>query len=140
MGTFMGDVKSVFAKARTTVHDIQVEDMCSAIVTFTSGATATVNSMTSIKPAFKHRIEVHGTKGTVIMNGEYDKIMFWDVEGEEKIDEFGPFGVTDICDPHDFPMDRHIANLRDAIRAVQSGGKQPPLLDGHAFLKSELLR
>lgn len=140
MHTFMGEVKSVFAKARTAYHDIQVEDICSAIITFSSGATATVNSMTCIQPAFKHRIEVHGTKGTVMMNGEYDKIVFWQVEGEEKIDEIGAFGVTDIVDPHFFPMDRHIANLRDAILAVKSKGQRAPLLDAEAFLKSELLR
>lgn len=140
MHTFMGDAKSVFAKARTALHDIDVEDICSAIVTFNSGATATVNSMTCIQPAFKHRVEVHGSKGTVVMNGEYDKIIFWDVKGEPKVDDFGAFGMTDISDPHGFPMDRHIANLRDAIGAVRSGGQKKPLLDADAFLKSELLR
>ena len=40
--------------------------------------------------------KVHGTKGTVIMNGEYDKIIFWDLEDdEEKIDLFPTIGVTD---------------------------------------------
>jgi len=140
MQTFMGDAKSVFAKARTAYHDIEVEDICSAIITFKSGATATVNSMTCIQPAFKHRVEVHGTGGTVIMNGEYDKILFWDVSGEEKEDIIGSFGVTDIVDPHFFPMDRHKANLQDAINAIHSNGRQQPLLDAHAFLKSELLR
>jgi predicted dehydrogenase len=141
MTHFMGDADTVFAKARTAgVHDISVEDLCSALVTFKSGATATVTAATCIKPAFKHRIEVHGTKGTVMMNGEYDKIVFWDVEGEEKIDDLGSFGITDICDPHGFPMDRHIQNLEDFVNAVRSGGKEKPMLDGAEFLKSEVFR
>jgi len=142
MTLFMGEAESVFAKARRAgVHEnMSVEDLCSAIVTFKSGATATVTSATCINPAFKHRIEIHGTKGTVMMNGEYDKIVFWNVEGEEKIDELGSFGVTDIVDPHGFPMDRHIANLQDFVNAVQSAGKLKPQLNAKEFLKSEIVR
>ena len=53
------------------------------------------------------------------------------------MDEFGSIGVTDIVDPHFFPMDRHMSNLDDAIAAVR--GLKKPLLDAEAFLgKSHL--
>ena len=48
--------------------------MVTAIVEFENGATGNVVSSTCIMPAFKHRVEIHGTKGTAIMNGEYDKV------------------------------------------------------------------
>ena len=70
------------------------------------------------------------------MNGEYDRILFWDLPGEDPVDCIGEVGLTDIVDPHFFPMDRHIANLQDAIDAIRE--KRPPKLDAVAFLKSEV--
>ena len=48
--------------------------MVNALVTFENGMTGNIISSTCIYPAFKHRIEVHGEKGTAMMNGEYDQV------------------------------------------------------------------
>lgn len=137
-----GNVKKIFAKSRTAKHVIEVEDMVTAIVEFDNGATGNIVSSTCIMPAFKHRVEIHGTKGTAIMNGEYDMIIFWDLEGDdEKIDLFPTMknSVVDISDPHFFPIERHRANLEDALDYIE-GKKDQPLVSGPEALKTELIR
>eukprot|EP01051_Picozoa_sp_SAG22_P010793 SAG22_NODE_992_length_6129_cov_5.002488_1_plen_402_part_00 len=139
MGGQCGRVKTVTANSRTAKHDIEVEDMVTAMMTWENGVTGNIIASTCIKPAFKHRVEIHGTKGTVMMNGEYDKIIFWDLDDDpEKIDLFPTLGVTDIVDPHFFPIERHRLNLDDAIAAIE--GKHEPLVSGPEALKTELIR
>ncbi len=83
----------------------------------------------------KSRIEVHGTKGSAIFNGEYDELYLWEVDGDdEQIDAPEGFQFKDITDPYLFPMCRHGDALQDAIKAVENGTK--PMVDGEEGLKA----
>ena len=74
----MGPVKSVMGCCRTMVHDIEVEDTACLTLEYENGAIGTVQGTTSVNPGYPRRIEIHGTKGTVVL--EEDRIVIWDVE------------------------------------------------------------
>lgn len=130
-----GPAESVFGKTKTAFHDIETEDLANAIVTFESGALGVITSSTCFQPPLKSRIEVHGTKGTAIFNGEYDELYLWDLKDDpNRIDAPEGFGFKDLSDPRLFPMERHSANLQDSIDALKN--KRPPLVTGEEALKS----
>lgn len=66
----LGDVVSVAARTRTALHEIEVEDTAVACLEFGSGAIGTVEAATSAYPGFARRIEVSGTEGTVVLEGD----------------------------------------------------------------------
>ena len=76
------DVVSVSAKTAVRAHDhIEVEDTCAAILTFESGALGVLQACTSITPDTQQRLELHGTKGTIILEGTEDVwIKHWETE------------------------------------------------------------
>ncbi len=63
----MGPVAEVTAVCTTQAHQIEVEDTALAILRFTSGAVGTIMSSTAAFPGFPQRLEITGTKGTVII-------------------------------------------------------------------------
>ncbi len=66
-----GPVTSVFAHARTAAHDrIEVEDNVCATVEFASGAIGTIMASTSCYPGFPARLALHGTAGSLIIEGD----------------------------------------------------------------------
>lgn len=67
----LGDVESVSAFKATLTHSgIEAEDNAVAILKFRSGALALFEASTSIVPAQPRRIEINGTKGTVILEDD----------------------------------------------------------------------
>ena len=129
-----GPVESVYAKTRTAFHKIETEDYGVAIVTFSSGALGVIESSTAVKPSMKSRVEIHGTQGSAIINGEWDQIFLWNVGDDERIDASGDFGFTDIDDPRGMPEDRHGLLFADINAAIREG--RPPQMTGREALKS----
>ena len=78
----VGPVRSVTGRVATTQHAIEVEDTATALVSFESGAMGVIESTSSIKPALKSRLELHGDHGTIVANAQYDQILFWNVGGQ----------------------------------------------------------
>lgn len=129
-----GPVESVYAKKRTALHDIETEDYAVAVVTFSNGALGLIESSTAVKPALKSRVEIHGTQGSAIINGEWDETYLWDVGDDEKIDAPAGFRFTDINDPRGMPEDRHGLLFADITAAIKD--KRPPQVTGKEALKS----
>lgn len=77
----MGGVRAVQAITRTATHDIEVEDVAAAIVEFRSGAIGVIQGATCLYPGFAERVEVHGTAGSVIVEG--DRIKLWQADERE---------------------------------------------------------
>jgi UDP-N-acetyl-2-amino-2-deoxyglucuronate dehydrogenase len=65
-----GPVARVSAAVGTLVHEIKVEDTAAAVIEFTSGAIGTIEATTSLYPGYPRRLEVTGSKGTVILEDE----------------------------------------------------------------------
>ncbi|WP_163276058.1 Gfo/Idh/MocA family protein [Cellulomonas iranensis] len=65
-----GPVARVQAAAATRLHDIEVEDVVCATLTFTSGALGTLAASTAVAPGFPARLALHGTAGSVVVEGD----------------------------------------------------------------------
>ena len=65
-----GPVARVSATVATRVHDIEVEDTAAALLEFTSGAIGVIEATTSLFPGYPRQIEVTGSEGTVIVEGD----------------------------------------------------------------------
>ena len=58
------------ALARTTVHQIEGEDLALALLEFESGAVASLEATTCAWPGYPRRVEISGTEGTVVVEGD----------------------------------------------------------------------
>jgi UDP-N-acetyl-2-amino-2-deoxyglucuronate dehydrogenase len=130
----MGDVTSVWSKAITALHDIEVEDTAVAALEFSSGAIGTLEAATSAYPGQPRRLEVTGSEGTIILEG--DRIAsanlrtpLPDLVGEKaKADDERSASPT-ISDARG-----HRKMIEDLLLAIESDGT--PLCDGHQARRS----
>lgn len=77
----MGDVEEVFAYCATRAHErIDVEDLCMATLKFKNGALGLLEASTVANPGFYTRIDINGSRGTVILQN--NTVQEWKVEGE----------------------------------------------------------
>jgi len=65
-----GPVRRVFARAAAKLHSIQVEDTAVAVLEFASGAFGTLEATTSAYPGYARRLELTGSEGTAILDGD----------------------------------------------------------------------
>lgn len=125
----MGPVRSVMGRVATQKHDIEIEDTATAVVNFESGAMGIIESTSSVRTAFKSRLELHGDRGTVVANAQYDKFLLWEVEGDEgRVDVEPSLKLTDIDDPWAYPQSRHRIQLQDMVDAIRED--RDPVLTG----------
>ena len=81
---FMGDVDSIFGNIATLTHQyLEGEDNGQAVLQFKTGAMGVIEASTSVRPAQARRIEIHGEKGSVVLDGDELKIWHED-QTEEK--------------------------------------------------------
>jgi predicted dehydrogenase len=136
----LGDVKSVYAKALTALHDIEVEDTVVATLEFACGAVGTLEAATSAYPGYPRRVELTGTEGTVVI--EADRLVAADLrktgEGFGVAPQSGegkPGAASHVVSD----LSGHREILADFLRAVETGGT--PLCDGREGRRSvELAR
>jgi UDP-N-acetyl-2-amino-2-deoxyglucuronate dehydrogenase len=124
----VGPVRSVIGRVATKQHDIEVEDTATALVSFENGAMGVIESTSSIKPALKSHISLHGDRGTIVANAQYDQILFWDVDGKTAPDVERNVQLGDIDDPWAYPQVRHRIQLQDMVDAIRDG--REPVLTG----------
>jgi len=84
----MGDVRRVYAKTKTALHQIESEDTVVATLEFRNGAIGTLEAATSVYPGYNRRIELTGSEGTLIL--EQDRIIAADLR---------KVAQTSVCDP-----------------------------------------
>jgi predicted dehydrogenase len=124
-----GPVRSVIGRVATKAHNIEVEDTATALVSFESGAMGVIESTTSIKPAMRSRLEIHGERGTIVANAQYDQILFWNIDGHsEGVPVEQQVELGDIDDPWAFPQTRHRIQIQDMVDAIREN--RDPLLTG----------
>jgi predicted dehydrogenase len=125
----VGPVRSVVGRVATKFHDIDVEDTATALVSFENGAMGVIESTTSINPAMRSRIEIHGEHGTIIANAQYDQFLFWNIKGKNDDVELEPkVELGDIDDPWSFPQIRHRIQIKDMVDAIRED--RDPVLTG----------
>ncbi len=71
-----GPVRTVYAQVRTAAHDrIEVEDVAAATLTFASGAIGTLVATTAAFDGLPVRLDLFGTAGTAILEGDAVKLL-----------------------------------------------------------------
>lgn len=122
----MGDPHAVFGKTRTTLHNIEGEDLGMAIVTFKSGALGTIQGSTAMYPGYPERLEVFGTNGSVILEG--GEILHWELKGEESMFPSNAAQGSGASDPMAIGHAGHKLQIQDMMEAVLE--QRNPIVDG----------
>ncbi len=122
----MGDIRSVSALCKTMVRNIEVEDTACIAVEYENGAIGTIQATTSVVPGYPRKIEICGTKGTIVL--EESRIIRWDVNGETlPADKVQPFEAVGHNDPQSIGIDKHQMQIEDFVKAVTEDRK--PFVD-----------
>ena len=130
----IGDVARVQAKAVTALHQIEVEDTVVAALEFRNGAIGTLEAATSVYPGYPRRIELTGSEGTIVLEGDHitaadlraplDDLRLMKAD-ESQIRASSPV-VADVSG--------HRRIMEDFLQAIQRNGR--PLCDGHEGRRS----
>ncbi len=121
----MGPVKSVYAKTKTLARNIEVEDSGVALLEFHNGAYGVIEASTVTYPGLPARLDIHGTTGTLSIEG--DKMVFLHVEGEEpEIESDADTGGA--SDPTDIDVTPFVRQFTDIVDAIKTG--RQPLVSG----------
>jgi UDP-N-acetyl-2-amino-2-deoxyglucuronate dehydrogenase len=149
----LGDVNRVYAKTMTALHKIEVEDTAIATLSFANGAIGTLEATTSVYPGWPRRVEITGTKGTVVVendaivsvelttpptepppnvtgnaNASSSSPIVSDVRGHQRvIEDFARAiegNTTPLCDGRDGR--RSVALVEAAYRSARTGEAETP--------------
>jgi predicted dehydrogenase len=129
----MGGVKRVCGLVRTSTHAIESEDLGVAVVEFANGAVGVIEGSTAIQPGFKERVEIHGQKGSVILEG--GNITAWKVEGCNEADYVDEVKVS--YGSTSSPAISHVnhkAQLEEIVASIQKNTDS--FVNGEEGLKS----
>jgi predicted dehydrogenase len=108
-------------------HKIESEDVVSAVLRYSSGATGVIQASTAFWPGYTERTEFHGVKGTAVIAG--DKLTVWDVEDDSG--EPAPVAqpaLSGSSDPMAIPLEPLERQFRDFGKAIAEG--REPLVSG----------
>ncbi|HIE18796.1 TPA: Gfo/Idh/MocA family oxidoreductase, partial [Candidatus Bathyarchaeota archaeon] len=104
----MGPPKYLWAQIDAVAHKIEVEDLAVAAIRFENDALGVIEGSTATYPGLPTQLEIHGTKGTAIIEGEVLKR--WSVLGEkEVIVEKAKEGLQSWARPELVPATNHAA-------------------------------
>jgi predicted dehydrogenase len=119
----IGAVEEVFGYWRTpALHKIESEDLVSAVMRYSNGASGVIQASTALWPGYPERIEIHGTQGSAIITG--DQLTSWDVR-----DDHGPAapiaakaasGASDPMAISLAPFERQFLDFADACETSRA--------------------
>jgi len=138
---FMGDVAEVYGKINTYKHGdhIEVEDSAAAVITFTSGAMATLEASTAASPSLGVQIRVTGETGasaslTEFPEGSDGRVDLWAVSETISSEPAHPEGIlanVDLATINGRLIPHHTTQVRDFVQALRDG-KEPAITGGDA--------
>lgn len=134
----MGQPDRLWAQVDTVAHKIEVEDLAAAAIRFKNGALGIIQGSTATYPGLPTRLEVHGTKGMAIVEGEV--LRKWSVMGEEEVKvERVKEGLASWASPELVPATNHASLIRDFAEAVLEN--REPYVNGEEGRRSiEVIR
>lgn len=114
----VGPVASLYGKSKAVLRNIEVEDTAISLLQFKNGAMGLLEITTTAYQGQGQRLEIHGEKGTLVI--EEDDITRLDIAGESvELPDFPPFQVI---------PDGHRLQIRDMALAVQAN--KSPIIPG----------
>jgi len=121
----MGPVDSLQAYIATLGHSIEVEDTAVAVLRFKNNALGVIYGSTASFPGHFRRIEITGTKGTVIQVENSFKVWQFADHSEADNEIFNRFshieGGGGVSDPGAIPFEPHSKNIAAFIDSVETG-------------------
>ena len=124
----MGPVEGIAAYSGNRLHEaIEGEDTLVAALKFKSGALGVIEAATSVFPGFKRRLEITGTQGTAILDG--DNITTWALRDGSTNPVPPSKDVADgSADPMAIDCEGHRRVMEDFAAAIQENRR--PFVDG----------
>jgi UDP-N-acetyl-2-amino-2-deoxyglucuronate dehydrogenase len=123
-----GPVRRVSGRTATRVHAIEVEDTAAALLEFESGAFGTIHATTAAYPGFPRRLEVTGTKASVVHEEPARAATVADATPHRRIiEDFIDAVKTNrrpACDGAEGR--RSVAVIEAIYRSARSGGSETP--------------
>jgi UDP-N-acetyl-2-amino-2-deoxyglucuronate dehydrogenase len=137
---FAGPVASVFGHTDRKHHlGIEAEDTALALLRYRNGACGVIEAATSIAPGFARRVELHGQRGSIILDG--NDISVWQVEGTgdeeialERLRGLAKDASDGASDPMKLDVAGHCHQFGDFVAALREG--RPPVIDGREALRA----
>jgi len=127
-----GEPSEVRSFATTTpVHRMETEDLVCAAVRFANGALGVVQATTAAYPGFPERVELIGTNGTALLEGNALRVELVDGARFDLKSDAGAAGAG--ADPMAFPHDWHRGVLADFLDAIEED--RPPRVNGAEALR-----
>ena len=123
----MGPAVEVIGRTATAFHQIETEDLGVAIVRFQSGALGVIEGTTAAYPGFSERIELHGDRGSVILNEGKEQVE-WYLRDQEPVVEGSDAELGYARNPASVSAAGHTAQFWDFYAAIQENRR--PALDG----------
>ena len=132
-----GPARRVTAKAAAALHRIEVEDTSVALVEFASGALGTLEAATSVYPGYSRRIELTGSNGTLILDG--DDLVAIDLQDrrDDERPSLGSAATVSAASPVVADVSAHVRVFQDFLDAVAS--RRAPCCDGPGGRRSVAL-
>ncbi len=134
----IGPVDSLQAYVATLAHNIEVEDTGAAVLQFRNKALGVIYGTTASFPGQFRRLEITGTKGTVIQVENSFKVWQFADQTEADNEIFNTFsqieGGGGVSDPGAIPFKPHAKNIAAFIDSVETG--KPFEIDGSEARKS----
>jgi len=133
---YMGPVETIYGYAATLARKIEVEDTSVAVLRFKNGALSVIEGTTSVFPeTIPPRIELHGQKGSIMIEGE--EIKRWVVEDKDgkekdKLSELKASGEIS-SQPIDV-MSGHTIQIKDMVEAIKQD--REPIVNGEEGRRS----
>lgn len=130
----LGDVESVFAKATTSLVNIETEDVAVATMKFRNGALGIVEATTAARPKdLEGSISILGEKGAVVVGGfAVNEIVTWNFKDSQ------PGEIEKIQKANENPPSvygfGHHTYLNHVVECIKENG--PALVDGLAGRRS----
>ncbi|KAB1654028.1 Gfo/Idh/MocA family oxidoreductase [Pseudoclavibacter chungangensis] len=142
---FLGEPVEVYGSAGAFVLSdaIEVEDTAAAVITFASGAVATLSATVAASPNLGSEITVTGTSGATVSIGEYPEgsdadIELWAVPGEERAhSELASGGFRpdkSVAEVNASLGHLHRMQIEDFVAALREG--REPAVTGAQALRS----
>ena len=136
----MGPVAKVQAFTATLAHKrIEVEDVATATLTFANGALGVIEASTGVYPGYLKRIELHGTRGSAVL--EEEDIKSWEFADKARGDD----AILDAmknkkssgggaADPAAIGHHGHAKQFQDFVKGIKND--TTPAIDGAEARKS----
>lgn len=132
---FFGSVDELCGAIDTLTHKIEVEDVAGAVIRFKNRAIGTFIASTSVQPpSFPIRINVHGSDGSLVLEGPYTSIKAALLKPEQVKKEMIAKPLPQRMTPPFVPAEGHKLPIIDFLTAIRED--REPLVNGEEGRKS----